>query len=212
MRTKIFILVCAFLFVIPEAHAIVCPVVELECLAGNEHMTDYQRLDNAGARSWEIDAWDAIRSGNIGKNPLDMIDWSDTIGSDDRRHGWWDFGHYHLAYEPGDEDILGVGIRMGSPDWLAWTTAVLYADRAEWNYVIQLEEWRRKVSYAIRPAKAAGCRRSCLAVTAAIANSSPSLAVRLGRQTAWCPESMLDLYGTTPHRQRRVDWLRREVL
>lgn len=190
------------------ARAAVCPVAFLECLpSADERIGDAERLERAGAADWEIQAWRAIRSGNIGKGPLDVIDWS-TRG----RPGWWDFGHYHLAFGPGSEDVLGVGIRMDTPGWSDWATAVLYVDRSRFDYRIQLDRWRRRVQPAIRAARQAGCRLECRAAVAAIANSSPTLARRLGEETGFDFVKMLHRYATTPHRSRRARWFLENIL
>ena len=196
-----------------QAGQVQCHSVVFECLPSmDESISDRARLRAAGARGWEIDAWGAIRSGNIGKKPLDVINWTGT-DANGRRDGWYDLGYYHLAYGPDDDDVLGIGIRRDDPDWLDWSIAVLYADRADHGYGIQLAEWRGRVGGTTREAARAGCEDSCLAVVAATANSSPSLIRRLGRESNWNPKFILNEYGdASEHRSNRANWLRLHVL
>ena len=107
-----------------------CPAIYLECLAPDPDLSDLDRLDAAGAEAWEVLAWQAIRSGAIGKGGLDVID----IG------GILVLGHYHLAYRYIDLDVLGMGLRAADRDIEAWALAVLYADRADYDYGIQRKD------------------------------------------------------------------------
>jgi len=194
------------------------PELYLECLPDNECISDYNRFKEAGARSWELMAWRVIKSGTLGKNALDIIIWN----RNDHCNGYIDLGYFHLAYSPQDENVLNIGLNRAQPHSIDWALAMLYYDRAESNYTYQLTEWRRKVRPAISDARRNECRsRDCLTVVASIANSSPVLARRIGREENWQTEGMIDAYGnsisrgrTTPslHRQRRAQKLRDIVL
>jgi hypothetical protein len=195
-----------------ESFATVCPLVQLECIDAVESIPDRYRFEESGAASWEIVAWEAISSGNIGKGPTDVIKW---------RAGQTDLGYFHLNHAPSDERVLGTGLVTSDGwrgEWVDWALAMLYWDRAEGNYALQLEEWRRIVKGPVAEAHRNGCRRRCKAVVAGIANSSPVLARTLGRESDWEPEYMLDEYANSSgrhgrgvpsrHRRMRAEFLR----
>ena len=82
--------------------------------------------------------------------------------------------------------------------------AVLYSDE---GLPRQVAAWRRIVAPVDRAARQAGCHRGqCRVVALALANSSPVMARRIGRQTQWEPAEMCAAYvedRPTDHRRRR---------
>ena len=171
----------------------ICPLAALVCVCPVESISPADLLTEAGAAPWEVTAWEAIRSGSLGKGSRDLLPEPGGEGVL--------VGHYHLHYSPG-ERLLG----LGTTDPLV-ALAVLYGDPVT-SYRVQLAEWRRKVAPAVSEARRHGLRGWALAVVGAVANTSPQLAIRLGRATGWRPERMLDRYATTAHRMRRAGALR----
>lgn len=176
------------------AKAQTCPLVYAECLDAEYSSTRVDRLADSGATSWEVQALAVIGSGVIGKHPFDVIPTPE---------GGAVLGIVHRHIDPGEE-MLGTGYLADGDGWRDMALALLYADRAQ-GYRWQLDSWRTVVRPAVSAARAGGCRRMCLAVVAAIANTSPTLARRLGAEHEWDPSAMLEAYATTPHRARRAE-------
>jgi len=130
---------------------------------------------------YELGALRIITRDSLGKGPCDWTSY----------HAGW--AHFQQP------DPLRLGLT--SPE----TRRLLASDRSG---AVQLHRWRQIVRSALAEAWASGCTsEACLAVTAAIANTSPGLARELGRRAKWRWGIMLKLYvmgRPTVHRQRRA--------
>jgi len=172
-----------------------CPVLEYACY--NQDL--FEDLDELDAHDWEVDAITIItRSSSRSPVALHEVDCGAA--------GW-------AHFSPGR---LGIGLTWegdcayDDEVWRDQTLAVLYS---EYSASIQLNAWRRIVGQATYPARRAGCDDDdCLTIVASIANSSPTLARELGRETNWDPWKMADGYEESRpgslHRARRAQRLR----
>ncbi len=191
------------------AIALVCPDVALECLAGHdESISTWSQLDEAGALEWEIDALHVISRDERSKGRFDVVQ--------------TDCGSAGLIHRRprGRIDGYGFGLRsrrdcpVNDPLWRDQVQARLYHDWANHNGLATLTAWRRVVASPLRAAWRAKGSTRILTIAAAMANSSPGQAMRIGYQTRWRERAMIAQYYNarpTPHRARRVAMLRERL-
>tara|TARA_R110002020_G_scaffold39950_4_gene118183 strand:+ start:3408 stop:4337 length:930 start_codon:yes stop_codon:yes gene_type:complete len=192
------------------------PHFYFECLPDIENINDIERLRRLNVPDYYISAWQAIRSGSIGKHPLDLLIWNENN---------IDLGYWHINHRAG-ESILGTEYHFPensviNQQALDIALALLYWDRAEGNYYLQYSEWYRGIRNTMRTARREGCRSdNCMTVTASIANSSRRTAIDAGRNANWTDLNlMLNYYSHgnenlihSNHRERRASWLRQNIL
>jgi hypothetical protein len=168
-----------------------CPMIWYECLS-RDTLRD---LERAGATTWELMAVRAITRDGESKGPVDLV------MTDCGAHGW-----AHFSPERLDLNLSHVTeCPYDDPEWRHAVLAVLYSERSG---ALTLAAWRRIIAPALYEAQRHGWRRAELALAAAVANTAPTLLVRLGEECSWSSACVAHRYARgNEHRARRITWL-----
>ncbi len=163
------------------------------------------QLDEAGANEWEKLTVRILQEGSS----MGHLRQSDSIVETDCGA----FGFFHL--QPHQSEHWGIYTDNDCPvEDPMWREALQLALLGPSSVQLQLEVWRGLVSHIVRRAEVSTDEER--AAVAAIANSSPSLALRAGEATNWQISKMLDLYckarPNSEHRRRRAACIRELIL